>query len=140
MAANELTRLSIAEAGEQIRRRSISPVELTRAYLDRIAARDSECRCYITVLREEALAAAAALEKEVGDGHYRGPLHGVPIGLKDLIMTRGIRTTCGSRILKDWIPEADATVATRLFKAGAVLLGKLNLHEFAYGPTGVVTP
>ena len=137
MAANELTRLSIAEAGEQIRRRSISPVELTRAYLDRIAARDGECRCYITVLREEALAAAAALEKEVGDGHYRGPLHGIPIGLKDLIMTRGIRTTCGSRILKDWVPEADATVATRLFKAGAVLLGKLNLHEFAYGPTGV---
>jgi aspartyl-tRNA(Asn)/glutamyl-tRNA(Gln) amidotransferase subunit A len=137
MAANELTRLSIAEAGEQIRRRSLSPVELTRAYLDRIAARDGEYRCYITVLREEALAAAAALEKEVGDGHYRGPLHGIPIGLKDLIMTRGIRTTCGSRILKDWIPEADATVATRLFKAGAVLLGKLNLHEFAYGPTGV---
>ena len=137
MAANELTRLSIAEAGEQIRRRSISPVELTRAYLDRIAARDSQSRCYITVLREEALAVAAGLEKEVCDGHYRGPLHGIPIGLKDLIMTRGIRTTCGSRILKDWIPEADATVATRLFKAGAVLLGKLNLHEFAYGPTGV---
>jgi aspartyl-tRNA(Asn)/glutamyl-tRNA(Gln) amidotransferase subunit A len=137
MVANELTTLSVTEAGERIRRRLLSPVELTRAYLDRIAARDAECRCYITVLRDQALAAAAALEKEVGAGQYRGPLHGIPIGLKDLVMTRGIRTTCGSRILKDWVPESDATVATRLSKAGAVLLGKLNLHEFAYGPTGV---
>ena len=137
MPANELTALSIAEAGEQMRRRALSPVELTRAYLDRIQARNAECRCYITVLAEQALAAAAAAEREIGSGRYRGPLHGIPVALKDLVMTRGIRTTCGSRILKDWVPESDATVVVRLAAAGAILLGKLNMHEFAYGPTGV---
>ena len=137
MPTNELTRLSIADAGEQIRKGGLSPVELTRAYLDRIQRLDAECRTYITVLRVEALAAAAAAEQEIAAGRYRGPLHGIPIALKDLIMTRGIRTTCGSRILRDWVPETDATVVTRLSQAGAVLLGKLNMHEFAYGPTGV---
>ena len=137
MPANELTALSIAEAGEQIRRRALSPVELTRAYLDRIQSRNAELRCYLTVLAEQALAAAAAADREIGSGRYRGPLHGIPIALKDLVMTRGIRTTCGSRILKDWVPETDATVVVRLAAAGAVLLGKLNMHEFAYGPTGV---
>jgi len=137
MPANELTALSIAEAGEHMRRRALSPVELTQAYLDRIQAKDAECRCYITVLAEQALAAAVVAEQEIGSGRYRGPLHGIPIALKDLVMTRGIRTTCGSRILKDWVPEADATVVVRLAAAGAILLGKLNMHEFAYGPTGV---
>jgi aspartyl-tRNA(Asn)/glutamyl-tRNA(Gln) amidotransferase subunit A len=137
MAANELTALSIAEAGERIRRRALSPVELTRAYLDRVQATNVEFRCYLTILAEQALAAAAAAEREIGGGRYRGPLHGIPIALKDLVMTRGIRTTCGSRILKDWVPEADATVVVRLAAAGAILLGKLNMHEFAYGPTGV---
>lgn len=137
MAANELAALSIAEAGERIRRRALSPVELTRAYLDRIQASNVELRCYLTILAEQALAAAAAAEREIGSGRYRGPLHGIPIALKDLVMTRGIRTTCGSRILKDWVPEADATVVVRLVAAGAILLGKLNMHEFAYGPTGV---
>jgi aspartyl-tRNA(Asn)/glutamyl-tRNA(Gln) amidotransferase subunit A len=137
MPSSELTVLSIAEAGEQIRRRALSPVELTRAYLDRIQQQDTVSRCYITVLRDAALAAAADAEQEIGRGRYRGPLHGVPIGLKDLVRTRGIRTTCGSRILADWVPEADATVATRLAEAGTILLGKLNMHEFAFGPTGV---
>lgn len=137
MATDALTRLSIAEAGERLRRRTLSPVELTRAYLDRIRAEDAAARCYITVIEEHALAAAAAAEREIGSGEYRGPLHGIPIALKDLVMTRGIRTTCGSRILKDWVPDADATVAARLAEAGAILLGKLNMHEFAYGPTGV---
>jgi len=137
VALDELTRLSIAEAGEQLRRRSLSPVELTRAYLERIQRQDRDLLAYITVLSAEALAAAAAAEEEIARGHYRGPLHGIPIALKDLVLTRGIRTTCGSRILRDWVPDADATVAARLTEAGAVLLGKLNMHEFAYGPTGV---
>lgn len=137
MVPDELTRLSIAEAGEQIRRRALSPVELTRAYLDRIQRQDGGLRSYITVLQVEALAAATAAEQEIARGGYRGPLHGVPIALKDLVMTRGIRTTCGSRILREWVPDADATVAARLAAAGTILLGKLNMHEFAYGPTGV---
>ncbi|RPI10180.1 MAG: amidase, partial [Zetaproteobacteria bacterium] len=137
MPANGLTSLSIAEAGEQIRRRALSPVELTRAYLDRIEARNPEVRCYLTVLAEQALAAASAAERDIASGHHRGPLHGIPVALKDLVMTRGIRTTCGSRILKDWVPDSDATVVVRLAAAGAILLGKLNMHEFAYGPTGV---
>lgn len=137
MASDELTRLSIAEAGDQLRRRAISPVELARAYLDRIQRQDGDLLAYITVLQAEALAAAAAAEEEIAQGRYRGPLHGIPVALKDLVMTRGIRTTCGSRILREWVPDADATVVTRLGQAGAVLLGKLNMHEFAYGPTGV---
>jgi aspartyl-tRNA(Asn)/glutamyl-tRNA(Gln) amidotransferase subunit A len=137
VAPDELIRLSIAEAGEQIRRRALSPAELTRAYLDRIQRQDGDLLSYITVLQAEALAAATAAEQEIARGGYRGPLHGIPIALKDLVMTRGIRTTCGSRILREWVPDADATVATRLSAAGAILLGKLNMHEFAYGPTGV---
>lgn len=137
MPSEELTWLSLADAGEQIRRRALSPVELTRAYLDRIQQKDGDLLAYITVLRAEALAAATAAEQEIGQGRYRGPLHGIPIALKDLVMTRGVRTTCGSRILRDWVPESDATVASRLAEAGAVLLGKLNMHEFAYGPTGM---
>lgn len=137
MPTDELTHLSLTAAAEQIEKGALSPVELARAYLDRIERLDGDCRCYITVLREEALAAAAAAEQEIVRGGYRGPLHGIPVALKDLVMTRGIRTTCGSRILRDWVPESDATVAARLGRAGAVLLGKLNMHEFAYGPTGV---
>ena len=137
MGLDDLTRLSIVEAGDQIRRRSLSPVELTRAYLNRIQRTNGEFLAYITVLEEQAMAAASTAEHEITRGTYRGPLHGIPIALKDLVLTRGVRTTCGSRILKDWVPSADGTVAIRLHEAGAILLGKLNMHEFAYGPTGV---
>lgn len=137
MGAPDLCRLSLTEASDLIRRRALSPRELTQAYLDRIAARDGETRAYLTLLADSALAAAGAAEAEIARGAYRGPLHGIPIAYKDLIQTRGIRTTGGSRILKDWVPDADAGVAARLAAAGAILLGKLNLHEFAFGPTGV---
>jgi aspartyl-tRNA(Asn)/glutamyl-tRNA(Gln) amidotransferase subunit A len=137
MGAPDLCRLSLTEASDLIRRRALSPRELTQAYLDRIAARDGETRAYLTLLADSALAAAGAAEAEIARGAYRGPLHGIPIAYKDLIQTRGIRTTGGSRILKDWVPDADAGVATRLAANGAILLGKLNLHEFAFGPTGV---
>ncbi|HTU00899.1 MAG TPA: amidase [Candidatus Sulfotelmatobacter sp.] len=134
---DELTRLSIAEAGAQIRRRALSPVELTQAYLTRIQKRQAEDHAYITLLADQAISAAKGAEEEIGRGQVRGPLHGIPVALKDLVYTKGVRTTCGSKVLKDWVPRADGTVARRLAEAGAILLGKLNLHEFAYGPTGI---
>ncbi|MBI4591634.1 MAG: Asp-tRNA(Asn)/Glu-tRNA(Gln) amidotransferase subunit GatA [Candidatus Rokubacteria bacterium] len=125
----ELTRLIAAK--------EISPVELVQAYLDRIEALDGKLRAFITVCHDEALAAAKAAEAAVIDGQSLGPLHGVPIGLKDLYATKGTRTTGGSKILSDWIPDEDATVVARLKGAGAIVLGKLNMHEFAYGPEGL---
>ena len=137
MSTPDLTALSIAEAAAEIGRRALSPVELTRAYLDRIRRLDGKFGAYMTVLEAQALAAATAAERDLAQGRSRGPLHGIPIALKDLIQTKGIRTTCGSIVLRDWVPDADAAVARRLAEAGAVLLGKLQLHEFAFGPTGV---
>ncbi len=133
----ELTRLTIAEAADRLRRRALSPVELTDAYLARIQAEDGAVRAYITVPADAARAAAKAAETEIARGTYRGPLHGIPIGLKDIIQTKGVRTTCGSKVLAGWVPDADAAVVRRLADAGAVTLGKLNCHEFAFGPTGV---
>jgi aspartyl-tRNA(Asn)/glutamyl-tRNA(Gln) amidotransferase subunit A len=137
MSAPDATALSVTEAARLIAGRELSPLELTRAYLDRIRRTDGHHGAYMTVLEAGALASAAAAEREIAAGRSRGPLHGIPIALKDLIQTKGIRTTCGSTILKDWVPDADAAVARRLQEAGAVLLGKLHLHEFAFGPTGV---
>lgn len=137
MGAEGLTCLSIAEAGAEIRRRALSPVELVRAHLARIERLDPSLGAYMTLLADSALAAARAAETEIAGGGYRGPLHGIPVALKDLIQTRGIRTTLGSTIYRDWVPTQDATVARRLQEAGSILLGKLHLHEFAFGPTGV---
>ncbi|MEK7879279.1 MAG: amidase, partial [candidate division NC10 bacterium] len=97
---------------------------------------DGRLKAFITVCRDEALAAAKAAESAVMNGQPIGPLHGIPIGLKDLYATKGVRTTGGSKILADWVPAEDATVVTRLTAAGAIVLGKLNMHEFAYGPEG----
>src|SRR5262245_2127537 len=129
----ELEHLTLTEAAALLRRRDISPVELTRAVLERIERYEPRLNCFITVTAEEALDAAARAEQEIGAGRYRGPLHGVPLAVKDLIDTAGTRTTSGSRIFADQVPGEDATVVARLKQAGAVLLGKLNLHEFAYG-------
>lgn len=137
MQTSELTTLTIAEAAAQIERRGLSPVDLTRAYLERIERLNPLLNAYVTVTADQALAEARAAEDEIGRGGYRGPLHGVPIALKDLYATRGVRTAAGSKILGEWVPDVDSTVTVRLRQAGAVLLGKTNTHEFAYGATTV---
>jgi aspartyl-tRNA(Asn)/glutamyl-tRNA(Gln) amidotransferase subunit A len=136
---DDLTRLSIAEAGRRIAARELSPVELTRAYLERIESVDPRLNSYITVTADRALEQARALEAELGRGQNRGPLHGIPLGLKDNIDTAGIRTTAASAVYADRVPRDDAAVVQLLRDAGAVFLGKLNMHEFAYGGTSAVT-
>jgi aspartyl-tRNA(Asn)/glutamyl-tRNA(Gln) amidotransferase subunit A len=131
----ELLRFDVAALADNLRRKAISPVELTDAYLDQIERLDPKLRCYITVTGDLARATAKQLEREIVSGNWRGSFHGVPIGLKDLCSTRGIRTTGGSKILADHVPDFDCTVWRRLAGAGAILLGKLNLHEFAAGAT-----
>jgi aspartyl-tRNA(Asn)/glutamyl-tRNA(Gln) amidotransferase subunit A len=133
------TKLSIREAADQVRRKVISPVELTRACLDRINRLNPVLNAFITVTAEDAMAQAREAEAEVLRGQWRGPLHGVPIGLKDNIDTAGIRTTLASAVFKDRIPSVDAEVVRRLKGAGAVLLGKQNLHEVAFGTTTAVS-
>ncbi len=131
--SGELCYLSIAEAGLLLKSQRLSPVELTNAFLHRIEAIDSRIHSFILVTREEALRQAKAAETEIAAGRYRGPMHGIPIGLKDLIETAGIRTTAHSKVLIDHIPAEDATVFSRLKEAGCVLLGKLGCLEFAHG-------
>jgi len=124
---------TIAEAAEQIARKALSPVELTQACLDRIARHEDTLHCFITLTAERALQEARAAEKEIAKSGARGPLHGIPIGLKDIYETKGIRTTAHSRQLEHHVPDADATTVRKLSDAGAVLMGKLATHEFALG-------
>jgi aspartyl-tRNA(Asn)/glutamyl-tRNA(Gln) amidotransferase subunit A len=131
----DLASLTVLEAAALIRSRKVSPVELTQACLDRIEAWEPVINAFITVTADQALEAARAHEKMIAAGYYLGPLHGVPIGLKDNVLTAGVRSTAGSKILADNVPDADATVVSRLRQAGAVVLGKLNMHEFAWGGT-----
>jgi aspartyl-tRNA(Asn)/glutamyl-tRNA(Gln) amidotransferase subunit A len=131
--SEDLCYLTIAEAARRIRARTISPVELTDACLGRIAAFDGQLNAYITVTADLARRQARDADEEIGRGSHRGPLHGIPFGLKDIIETRGILTTAHSRVLAHNVPRDDATVVTRLRAAGAVLLGKQALHEFAHG-------
>jgi aspartyl-tRNA(Asn)/glutamyl-tRNA(Gln) amidotransferase subunit A len=136
---DELTKLSIAEAGRRIAAGDLSPVELTQAYLDRIARVDGRVNAYITVLEEQALAQARRSQEELARGQRRGPLHGIPLALKDNIDTAGTITTAASAVYADRVPAEDAECVRKLRDAGAVLLGKLNMHEFAYGGTSAVT-
>ncbi len=129
----ELCYLTIHEAGPLLKSRKLSPVELTRAFLERIEQLDGTLHAYITLLPDRALAEARAAEAEILRGDYKGPLHGIPIALKDLYDTQGIRTTASSRVMADRVPAEDATATARLASAGAVLLGKLAMHEFALG-------
>jgi aspartyl-tRNA(Asn)/glutamyl-tRNA(Gln) amidotransferase subunit A len=137
--ATDVTGLSLNEASAMLRRRAVSPVELTQACLARIERLNPVLNAFITVTAEQALRQARDAEAEIRRGNWRGPLHGIPIALKDLIDTAGVRTTAGSALFKDRIPQEDAEVVRRLNAAGAVLLGKLNMHEFAYGATSVPT-
>jgi aspartyl-tRNA(Asn)/glutamyl-tRNA(Gln) amidotransferase subunit A len=140
MAPNELPYLSITEAADQLRRKAVSPVELVQACLNRIESIDDKLHSFITVTAELALEQAKTAEQEINSGTNRGPLHGIPIGLKDLYATKGIRTTCHSAVLQDWVPDQDATTVTKLRAAGTVLLGKLGMHEFAFGGPSIDAP
>jgi aspartyl-tRNA(Asn)/glutamyl-tRNA(Gln) amidotransferase subunit A len=137
MAADDLVWFSLAELARRVAAKDVSPVEVVQAHLDRIGRLDGKLKSFVTVTADAALAAAKAAESAVMSGGPLGPLHGVPIALKDLYLTKGVKTTAGSRILADFVPDVDATVTTRLADAGAILLGKLNMHEFAYGPEGL---
>ena len=130
-----LSEMSLADLGALIRSKQASPVEVTEQALERIEQLNPRLNAFWTVTAGLAREQARAAETEIVKGEYRGPLHGVPVGLKDLIYTRGVRTTAGSKLLKDFVPDADATVVGKLRQAGAVLVGKTALHEFAYGVT-----
>jgi aspartyl-tRNA(Asn)/glutamyl-tRNA(Gln) amidotransferase subunit A len=138
-AERETVRTSIIELSELLRKRNLSPVELTLDCLSRIEKLDGTLNAFITVTAESALAQAREAEAEIQRGDWRGPLHGIPLALKDIIDTAGVRTTAASSLFKDRIPAEDAEVVRRLKNAGAVILGKQNLHEFAYGGSSVVS-
>src|SRR5579872_2862678 len=128
---------TLAQASQQIRHGKISPVELTRTCLSRIEKLNPKTNAFITVMGEQALVQARLLEAERQSGKWRGPLHGIPIALKDLFDTAGTKTTCASAVFADRIPSEDAEVVRRLKAAGAIILGKNNMHEFAYGATSI---
>ena len=132
-AASDLHHLTISQAGRLIEARELSPVELTQAFLDRIDALDGELNSYVTLLRDEALSQARSAEAEIGNGQYRGPLHGIPMAHKDLYDTKGVRTTGQSLVHQHRVPTEDATVIRLLGEAGSILLGKLAMYEFAMG-------
>ncbi len=127
--------MNVLEAGAALRARKVSSVELARQSLSRIAEKNGELNAFLTVLEESALAAARRADEELARGVDRGPLHGIPIALKDVFCTRGVRTTCGSKLFADHVPDHDSAVAEKFAAAGAVLMGKTGLHELAYGIT-----
>jgi len=133
VADSEIVFRSASDLAALLKTRKLSPVEVVRAYLDRIDAVDPRVGAFITVTRERALAQAEQAERQIGAGRYRGPLHGLPYATKDMIATKGIRTTNGSKITSDWIPAYESTITARLNDAGAILIGKLHLVEFAMG-------
>jgi aspartyl-tRNA(Asn)/glutamyl-tRNA(Gln) amidotransferase subunit A len=135
VAGRDLAFAGIAEIAPRIAAGEVSPVTLTEAALARIEARDEALNAFITVTAEAALSAARAAEAEIGRGQVRGPLHGVPLAVKDLFAMKGVRTTGGSKLLADWVPDYDSAAVERLKQAGAVLLGKTGMHELAYGTT-----
>jgi aspartyl-tRNA(Asn)/glutamyl-tRNA(Gln) amidotransferase subunit A len=138
-ADDALAALSLTEISARIHAHQVTSTELVKALLDRINVYNPKVNCYITVMGKAALAQAAELDAEAQAGKFRGPLHGVPIGLKDNIDTAGVRTTAASPMFKDRVPTEDAAIVTKLKAAGAIIMGKLNLHEFALGCTGDIS-
>jgi len=136
MDSKELCFLSAGQLSRLIHKKEVSPVEVINAHLSRIDALEPKLNSFITLLPDQAMFAARQAEKEIQSGRYLGPLHGIPFGLKDLFYAKGVRNTSGSKIFDHFIPDFDSTIALRLKEAGAILLGKLNMHPFAYGPTG----
>jgi aspartyl-tRNA(Asn)/glutamyl-tRNA(Gln) amidotransferase subunit A len=132
----DLAYISLTEAAALIKARRLSPVELTSVLLDRIDRLNGTIAAFLTVTRDEALAAARAAEQDIARGRYRGALHGIPFAVKDTHYTRGTRTTANTPVLADFVPDFDATVVTRLKVAGAVLVGKTHLPEFSFGSAG----
>ena len=126
-------KLDIAAVADDISTRSLSPVALTEMMLDRIARIDPKLLSYVTVLKDDAIGSARLAEKEIADGHYRGALHGVPIAIKDIYDTKGVRTTACSKVRENYVPAEDSTVVRRFREAGAIILGKVTTHEFAFG-------
>jgi len=137
-SASELPLLDLAAASRAVQKKEVSPLELTRACRERIERLNPKLNAFITVTGDAALEDARKAEAEIARGEWKGPLHGIPLAVKDLIETAGVRTTAASAVLKDNVPAADAEVIRRLKSAGAILLGKLNLHEFAYGGSGII--
>src|ERR1700751_52739 len=131
--AQALCFLSLSELSTLLGRREVTSVEATHAVLDRIHKLNPTLGAYLTILDHSALRQAEISDKEIGAGNWRGPLHGVPVAVKDLCWSKGVPTTCASKVLRDWRPDSNATVVDRFETAGAVLLGKLHLTEFAMG-------
>jgi len=127
--------LTISQASGLLRQKKLSPVDLTKECLDRIVKLNPSLNAFITINHESAITEAETAESEIHQGNWRGPLHGIPIGLKDLIDTAGVKTTCGSALFADRVPAEDAEIVQRLKRAGAVIVGKQNLQEFAWGGT-----
>ena len=133
--SGELSLRPIIVLAPLIQSKQISPVELFEDVLERIHKLQPTLNSFITITEAEGRKAATEAEAEIRNGHYRGPLHGIPISIKDLFATRGVRTTAGSKVLGNWVPDYDATAVVRLHQAGMVMVGKTNMHEFAYGVT-----
>jgi aspartyl-tRNA(Asn)/glutamyl-tRNA(Gln) amidotransferase subunit A len=129
----DINKITIKEASRLIKNKELSPVELTKAFIERIETFDKNLNTYITVLADSAISTAENAEKEIMNGNYSGPLHGVPIGLKDIFVMKDVAATCGSRMLENFVSPYDATVTSRIKKAGSVILGKNNMDEFAMG-------
>jgi aspartyl-tRNA(Asn)/glutamyl-tRNA(Gln) amidotransferase subunit A len=129
--------MTISGVAAQLKQKRLSPVELTKIFLERTKRLNPILNAYVTIMEDQALVDARAAEKEIRRGKYRGPLHGIPFSIKDNIATKGVRTTAGSKILAEWVPDHDATVVAKLKEAGAIVLGKTNMHEWASGGTTI---